>query len=319
MKKKLVIFDANALLNACYVEESWAQQAFQLLKQAEANLATPPQAILEFDQILSKIYDRWREAPTISLLREKFLGNFPLILSPKSQLDIPRRLESDKYLIDAALAHDATIVSSDIPLVSHLRMIRQEGKTPLECIYALDPTRPAIWSGVRPSPDMGGIYFQCTIHRDPQEQLTIILDCPPFGRVAIGRAGDRLALQLLNMGDELFPGCSFGLNAPEVSGSEIKMRFMFGWTREKIIFLSNFGMLGATTQRSGTLAPKIMHLGSQNGMTCSIFARAAIFTDREPPRLAVWRKWLEIGAYATPQPFDADRLRSAVLQRVHQR
>lgn len=312
----MIVFDANSLLNAAYVDGSWARQALELLEDSGAYLTVPPQAILEFDKILSKIFSDWRNVPILKLRSEFLLRRFSISQSPSCGIEIPPRLRSDAYLIDAALVNGATIISSDIPLITFLRSIGASAKTPLECIYDLNPSRSEMWSGMRPNSREGGFYFHCIVESDPAERQTVILDFPPLGRIAILRGPARVDLSLLDQYDILIPGCTYKINESKFKGVRIELRFMLGWKSEKIIFLSSLDPYSCSIERKNRAIPKRVHFGAIDGLTCTLLVRSSIFTDRPPPPRATWLSWLSIGDYATPQPFDADRLRSAVLKKL---
>ena len=310
-----LLLDANQILNSVFVENSWSRAAIDLARQHGTELTTTHLAICEVEQRLSRISKNWRTQPEVNLRLSGWMEDVLVSDDIHPTSGKYRSAGSDEFLLEKASSTGAILLSSDLGLVVQAKSFGLEVLTPLGLLYSLDPNRRERWTGVPPSSRTASIYLDGSFSPNPSDQLSSMFEVYPHYQVVVSLGAEQRRLSLARSDKTMVKGTAVNINPVCELESEIKLRLLLGWHDKKLVFLTNFWPYRLETEHKNQVAPKSLHIGNRlDGVTGTIRLRSMITSDRPPPKLKVWRKWLDAGEFATPQPFDADRLASAVKE-----
>lgn len=155
-----VLLDANTLLNATFIPQSWSRLVISRLVQQRKCLFVGSRTFLEAQEVARKIAAELRKSsdPTIAL--EGFVRQAGAIEVPPTSEFVEAQIPShDQHVVREAIAANATIFTSDGELWAACKEVGRNAILPLQALRFLDGLSIATTIyGVTPGTQFGSIY-----------------------------------------------------------------------------------------------------------------------------------------------------------------
>lgn len=306
---KRYFLDANCLLNAAFIPTSWASEVTHLISKRGGTILTN-YAVLD---------EAMKKAVSIALMHHLPLGVFPFLIRfmefariqvlPAPTPAAPVARSHDQHVKDGAIQADAILLTADIPLRANCESDSIKAMTLYEALLREKGLGlPTSFFGVTPSREKGTVFIRCSPCPDVQESFCV-LEIEGFFKIHYDNTWG---------GWRLIVG-STPLDGPKISiTGQASLAMAVDWDDREI-----------RLRASGADHPVLLPHGSQFSPCPGRISIGHDLTGSlswwRPIRTAVWNdqrlsrdSWVlcRDNYFATPNPFDHDRLTAAVCARL---
>lgn len=301
--------DANCLLNAAFIPSSWAHKVIYLIRKRGGTLLTD---YAVFDEAM-------KTAVRNALENQLPLGVFPFLISfvelaqvkvlPASIPAMPLSKAHDQHVKDGAVKADAILLTTDIPLRTECEA---NGIRAMTIYEALIRERgiglPTCFFGVAPTSDKGTVFIRCSPCPDVEESFCLF-EIGGFFQIRYDNTAGRW---LLILNGAILQGPAIRIASLET------LAFAVDWDEKEIRIRASGVDHPVSFQRSGPFStvPDGVSIGHDLSGSSHWWhpIRNAVWNDQRLSKDS-WALCRD-HAFATPNPFDHDRLSKAMHHRL---
>lgn len=300
------LLDANSLLNATFIAKSWSAMATQKAIQNGDDLFISNEirgeAIRTIARHSTGILPRFDPIAALDrAVAELGIG----VVYCGSQSKLANVSDHDQHVELAARLLNATVLTNDIRLSVELKSFNVPVKYPLELFSEYAPgSMSTLFFGVRPTSDYGSFFFRGRPHGGvgTTEEVLELIRWPSFSL----RYEFIPAVWKLYCFDNCILEAAFELERFR------QLELALSWTEDRVVLRVGDRTdpeirpltepIGIDFRQQGSLVP---------GYMGSVFLATM---DNRPLSKRLWKKALSDPPYASPNPYDVDRARTAIRE-----
>jgi hypothetical protein len=309
--------DTNALLNAVFVEKSWSRKVVSLGRRDGAVFVMGDRTLAETADVLGRIVAAVGGTADLMPVVEHFLTNNAFDRRagtlPATTFEVTKK---DQHVVEESTAAGACLVTTDAPLLRACSRGEIPSLSLLDTVIRFEGSRTQnTWYGVLPRYDKGSVYCQATPFgpSNPQSGL----------KQTLFHASDWLWLyydHAIESWCAEFPQIG-KLSLPCTHKAFDEIAVLVSWKAGENIILRATGTDRTATLRLNAAPWRRLQSQIRLGLTvdelhawgCPI--RVCIMDDRTLTSDA-WKSLKSPEARIYPDPFDRDRLRACIQERL---
>jgi hypothetical protein len=311
---KRVLLDANAVLNATFIPQSWSRLVVEKLVQRRSDLFVGSRSLLEAVTSARKYARELNKSKDPNPVIEQFIRRVGAIEVPPSEEPVePQVANHDRHVVQEAITANATILTSDAGLWAGCNAVNRNAVLPLQALEILDGVSLATMIfGIAPARNSGSVFAR-VIPGGWAGQKEI-------GQFTIADFEGRLWLHYCTNSQTWvadMPGVGRATVAAQIE-ADARHIVAVSWEAGKLLRLRVAGTdaIGDVEMRKPLPKPLIGNVAIGNRADGAHhwngWIRHLVMNDR-PIGAKLWTA-LRASTDLTPNPYDADRLRQSISQ-----